>query len=45
MSKEEYRAVFETALENAAKNAEKCFNVDVPRRFNVEIVGGGKARR
>jgi hypothetical protein len=39
MSKEEFQALFEHALEVAAQNAEKKLGRPVPRRFEIELHG------
>jgi hypothetical protein len=45
VNKDEYQKIFDIALENASINAEKAFNLDVPRRFHVEVRGGGMSYR
>ena len=39
MSKEEFKALFEHALEVAAENAEKKLGCPVPRKFEIEMHG------
>ena len=39
MTKEEFKALFERALEVAAKNAEGKLGHSVPRRFEIEMHG------
>lgn len=45
VNKSEYQKIFELALENASKNAEKAFHVDVPRRFHIELRGASISYR
>jgi hypothetical protein len=45
VSKPEFKALVENDLENAAQNAEKTFEVSVPRRFQIDLIGAGKQKR
>jgi hypothetical protein len=45
MTKNEFRLLFEDALETAARNAEAKLGRTVPRRFEVELHGGAPKPR
>jgi hypothetical protein len=41
MDKDGYRNLFYTALQTAAKNAEKVYQIGVPRTFHIDLLGAG----
>lgn len=41
MTKHEFKSLFLSALEIAAENASKHFNIDIPRNFQIELHGAG----
>lgn len=45
VTKDAFRKLFESIIENAAKNAELIFKIHVPRTIHIEIIGAGRPRR